>query len=150
MSTVSEPLKYLWTAYFEDGKIISQPEDDRYSKHDDSFTHNPSAFRDLLDYEKVSKLIYFDINDGIFAYGVDLPSGRFGINGTWFSIEDQDAPLHSRKLVYLREVKQDSVFTGSVAAPKVDVQAPVVTGYYFGFEGINPKGEKVTKTIKVV
>lgn len=35
---------------FRDGTYLEQPDDDRYSKHDESAEHNPSAFRDLLDY----------------------------------------------------------------------------------------------------
>ena len=146
MSTVNEPLKYLWTAYFNDGAVIEQSPDDRYSKHDDAAEHNPSAFRDILDHEKHAQLIYFDINDKVFAYGIDLPSGRFGINGTWFSIEDQDEPLTDRKLVYYREVvKNEHVQTdGSIIS-----EEPKVTAYYFGYEGISPQGKKIKKVIRI-
>ena len=147
MSTVSEPLKYVFTGYFDDGKVLEQPADDRYSKHDDNAEHNKTAFTDLIEYQKRAKLIYFDINDGTFVYGIDLPSGRFGINGTWFSIEEQGEPLADRKVVYFREVeKKSEIFPdGTVVEGE-----PEITAYYFGYEGKNSRGKKVTKLIKVV
>lgn len=145
MSTVSAPLKYIWTAYFDDGVILEQPADDRYSKHDENAEHNPSAFRDIIDHQKKAKLIYFDINDGTFAYGVDLPTGRFGINGTWFSLETDDV-LKDRKLDYWRGVQRDDVFNpdGSVTEGE-----PYVYAYFFGYTGTNSKGEKVQKVIRI-
>ena len=145
MSTTTQALKYRWTAYFEDGKVMEQPEDDRYSKHDDTAEYNPSSFRDLLEYEEKSKLIYFDINDGTFAYGVDMPSGRFGINGTWFSLET-DESLAKRKLIYWRGVQKDDKLhaNGEVAEGE-----PYVYAYFFGYTGINSKGERVQKVVRI-
>lgn len=158
MSTVKGPLKYTWTGYFDDGKILEQPEDDRYSKHDDNAEHNPSSFRDLLDHMDKAKLIYFDINDGTFAYGVDLPTGRFGINGTWFSLESLEEPLTDRKLVYWRGVQRDDVIEsvdvqqedGTITKEVVTTQGePYVDGYFFGYEGKNRSGNNVQKVIRV-
>lgn len=146
MSTVPQPLKYLWTAYFDDGKVIAQPEDDRYSKHDDAAEYNPSSFRDLLEYQEKADLIYFDINDKVFAYGIDFRDFRFGINGTWFSLELQDEVLTDRKLVYFREVKRDEHHN---ADGSVVVDEPRITAYYYGYEGKNAKGENVQKVIKI-
>lgn len=161
MSTVKAPLKYLWTGYFDDGKVLEQPEDDRYSKHDDAADHNPTAFRDLLDYCSKANLIYFDINDGTFAYGVDLPTGNFGINGTWFNIEDQDEPLSDRKIVFWREVLKKTHIsrekTGEQNEKGEDLyrdviveDEPYVNAYYFGYKGKNAKGKEVVKTIRVM
>ena len=154
MSTSPDSLKYLWTGYFLDGKILEQPRDDKYSKHDDDAEHNPSAFRDLLDYMETSDLIYFDINDGTFAYGVDLPTGRFGINGTWFSIEEQYEPLTDRKLVYYRAMKQDTHLKlrkeeDGTITDESHTDAPVIESYYFGYEGKNANGKLVTKVIRI-
>lgn len=146
MSTVPQPLKYLWTAYFDDGKVLKQPEDDRYSKHDDAAEHNPSSYRDLLDYEKQASIIYFDINDGTFAYGIDTRQWKFGINGTWFGIEGQDEVLTDRKLVYFREVKRDEHHN---ADGSIVVDEPRITAYYIGYEGKNAQGENVQKVIRI-
>ena len=43
-------LDWKWEARFLDGKVITQPDDDKYSKHDDSKEWNPSSYRDFLDY----------------------------------------------------------------------------------------------------
>lgn len=146
MSTVAQPLKYLWTAYFDDGKVIEQPADDRYSKHDDDAEYNPSAFRDLLDYQKKAKLIYFDINDGTFAYGVDLPSGRFGINGTWFEVGEDEHALKDRELIYYRAVKQDHTLhpNGEITAHEPEIEA-----YFFGYKGKNANGKIVKKVVRI-
>lgn len=150
MSTVNletTPLKYRWTAYFDDGTVLKQPEDDRYSKHVDGAEHNPSAFRDILDHEKIAKLIYFDLNDGTFAYGVDLPSGRFGINGTWFGLEPEDAPETKRKLIYYRVVDRDKVI--NFDTDEEQDKEPVIQAYCFGYEYKDAHGKNVQKVIQI-
>ena len=106
-------MAYRWTGYFDDGLVLEESED--------------NSFKDLLAHMSKSKLIYFDINDGTNAYGVDIGTGLFGIQGTWFSIEDKERPLTDRK--------------------------PVLTvdgeDYNVGYVGTDEKGEKVSKTISV-
>jgi len=154
MSTSPQPLQYLWTAWFDDGTVIKQPADDRYSKHEDDADNNPSAFRDIIDHQKKANLIYFDINDDVFAYGIDLPSGRFGINGTWFSLEDISNPIKDRKLIYYRTVDKDIVLNTVVekdgkTTTTIDEKEPRVIAYYFGYEGKNASGKIETKVIRI-
>lgn len=104
---------YQWTGYFEDGLVLEETED--------------NSFKDLLAHISKSKLIYFDINDGTHAYGVDIKTGFFGIQGTWFSIEDKDRPLHDRKPVLVVDGED----------------------YNIGYVGTDEKGEEVFKTISV-
>lgn len=144
MSTVNKPLKYLWTAYFDDGKVLEQPADDRYSGHVDGADHNPSSFKDLLDYEKKAKLIYFDINDGSFAYGIDMPSRRFGINGTWFSLPEEE-PLEDVRLEYFRTVRRDD----KIESANIIEGELYVEYYNFGYSGKNAKGKRIIKTIRI-
>ncbi len=149
MSTVKQPLKYLWTAYFEDGVVLEQPADDRYSKHVEGAEQNPSAFKDLLDYTEKAKLIYFDINDGSFAYGIDMPSRRFGINGTWFSLPEEE-PLEDIRLEYFRTVKRnDKVNFKDGAVESIEEGEPEIEYYNFGYSGKNAKGERILKTIRI-
>lgn len=63
-------LNWLWEACFyndkledDDAVFISQPPDDRYSKHDDNAEWNPSSYRDFLDYfnEHKDELQYFKL-----------------------------------------------------------------------------------------
>lgn len=151
MSTVNKPLKYLWTAYFEDGKVLEQPADDRYSGYVEGAEHNFSSFKDLTDYEKKAKLIYFDINDGSFAYGidfaygVDVPSRRFGINGTWFSLPEEE-PLEDIRLEYFRTVKRDDQLMNDGTIVEGE---PEIEYYNFGYSGKNAKGERILKTIRI-
>ena len=45
-----ELFSYLWSAKFANGHVVRQRPDDTYSKHDPKRDHNPSSFRDFLDY----------------------------------------------------------------------------------------------------
>lgn len=65
--------KYYWTAYFEDGMVMSE--------------ENGADYDEMLKYRKESDLLYIDLNDGSYAYGVDLRTLRFGVQGTWFDLD---------------------------------------------------------------
>lgn len=138
MSTVQEPLKYLWIALFANNHKIIQPANDQYSKHVEDAEHNPSAFRDILDYEETSPLTHFQLHKKDFyeSYGVDVSRGEFWISNTEgtmplpFSLESE--PLTDRKLIYFREVHLQTV--GGVP------QEPFVNRYCFGYEGKNKDG----------
>jgi len=135
MSTTAQPLKYLWTVVFEDGHIISQPADDHYSKHDDTAEWNPSAFRDIQDYDR-STVSMFSVG----PYQVSLKMGLFRNDfDNDYSLEDE--PLIDRKLIYYREMQQDNV-DGSISEP-------YVVRYAIGYEGKNSKGKIEKKVIYV-
>lgn len=127
-------LKYLWEARFEDGHVIQQPEDDKYSKHNDSLPQNPSAFRDILDYQKKSPLSLFALirQEDNSVSAVSLKSGMFYINNTAFRLEQH--PLNNRKLIYYRTQVGD-LQTG---------ESQTIT-FNFGYEGTN--GTKVEKKV---
>ena len=141
MSTSSQPLKYLWSAYFEDGTIINQPADDRYSKHVEGAEWNPSSFRDLIDYQEKSPLTSFSIEDNRFFYAVYLPTGEFtatsddGVEAP-FTLEHE--PVTDRKLIYYREMHKDNI--------DGEWQEPRVNAYIIGYEGKDANG-KVHKKI---
>lgn len=101
MSTAK--LTKLWKATFEDGTVIKQPQNDHYSKHVDGAEHNPSSFRDILDKEKESPLLKFEL-DGT---SVDLTTGEFTVNGTTFTINEQNHIPNRPKLIYFRETRQE-------------------------------------------
>lgn len=131
-------LKYRWVATFEDGTEIVQPDDDRYSKHDDGADHNPSAFRDILDYEKVSKLRIFTLIDskGEPFADIDLNTRSFWLNGTNFRLEDPFTELTDTKLIYYRSMSKDFM-TGRVEC----------LAYNFGYEGKDEKGKVIKKVV---
>lgn len=139
MSTVKESLKYKWRAEFEDGHVIEQPEDDRYSKHDDKAEHNPSAFRDVTDYWKKSPLTRFSLHGNSADYSLELNTGRFNFNGTIF-IMDEEANI-KRKLIFFRNCNWDMID----GIP----QDPYVVNYTLGYEFKNDKGKTVKKYLMI-
>lgn len=149
MSTTKQPLKYLWTAYFKDNAAISQPADDRYSKHIEGAEHNPSAFRDVLDYAEKILLVGFMLSDGERFYYVDLVRAEFVIgfhNDMKFNIGDskfhlEDTPLTDRKVIFFRQVRQDYIDGAA--------QEPYVARYCFGYEGKNAQGNVEKKVIYI-
>lgn len=146
MSTVAQDFKYLWTAIFRDGTEITQPEDDHYSKHDDSVENNPSAFRDVLDKQKESKLVAFYLENVVTAdrIGVDLESGQFGINSIAFEAQPQNLDLSSKELeiVFFREVRKDTVMgVADWEEKRVD---HYINRYFIGWQ---VKGENIIQTV---
>lgn len=148
MSTTNQELKYLWTAFFEDGTIIKQPENDQYSKHDPSAEGNPSAFRDVLDKEEESPLVMFLLaspeNNSII--GVDLRTGRFTINNVEFDAHDQNLDLSNKelKIVFFREVRRDTIM--GVADWKEKEVEHYINRYFIGWQIV---GEGIAQTVAV-
>lgn len=138
MSTVKEPLQYLWTAYLDDGTIIEQPEDDHYSKHDDSLEHNPSAFRDIQD--KLDAGVRVDLfvlfGDGVH-HTVNLVDGTFTIDGTKLSLVEDDA---ERELIYYRDIDMELDLEHGFKEPKL-------YSYNFGYKYRDEKGRVQKKII---
>lgn len=135
-------MRLLWHCYFDNGESLKQPEDDRYSKHDDTSEWNPSAFRDIL--EHPAKPYWFTLEDSLgFIAGVDLRHGRFAIGeGTedhWFSLEAE--PLSTRKLIYFREVERDNI--------DGEWQEARIVRYVIGYEGKNAEGKTEKKVIYI-
>lgn len=130
-------LDYLWTAYFDDESIIEQPEDDKYSKHNDSSEWNPSAYRDVLDkIESGASVDLFVLHgDGVF-HTLNLVEGKFTVDGTELTLEsDCETP---RKLIYYRTVEKDFI-------DGVEQDSRIVS-YSFGYEYKDNKG-RVKKAV---
>jgi len=134
MSTTKQPLKFLWTATFADGHIIQQPEDDRYSKHDDTSEWNPSSFRDIIEYSETSPLVLFAILNEEHKVELELNSGTFTQNGLRYQI----GPSGENKLIYFRDMNQENV--------DGEWQEPYVVNYNIGYEYKDEHG-KVQKRI---
>lgn|SRR5574344_139933 len=91
--------KQRWIAYFRDGHVIEQSDDDRYSKYDESLMHNPSSYQDVLDYLKNHKLLHFDLV-GKDRNGDDVINRvLFDDDGdSYISLANGDVIMHSYKL----------------------------------------------------
>lgn len=138
MSTTKKPLKYLWMAEFANGHIMMQPEDDKYSKHDDKSDHNPSSFRDLLEYP--SDVVWFALCDprtGPVA-GVNLKDGRmYHLNDKI----DSTASMGPFKLIYYRNVERENI--------DGEWQDPEVVEYCLGYEYKNKDGKNEQRIITI-
>lgn len=129
--------KYLWAAYFADGHIINQPQDDKYSKHDPEAEYNPSSFRDILDYEKKSKLVYFTL--GNFSLDLKYGSISMGEDTREFTLDQPAEELIDRKLIYYR-TKRANLETGE----------QYIYAYNFGYEGKHPETGKIMKKVVTI
>jgi len=140
MSTVSKPLDFLWTAYLDNEVVIEQPEDDHYSKHDESAEWNPSAFRDVLDRtdEGIKVELFVLVGDGT-VHTVDLTRGRFTIDGTEIELGDESDRASDRKLIYYRTVEKDWI--------DGEEQEARIVGYSFGYEYTDNKDRVQKKVI---
>lgn len=125
----------LWTAVFKNGHTINQPEDDRYSKHDDTQSWNPSSFRDIQDYENIEPLEVFRLGE----FMVNLRTGIFSVNSLDFTLEDE--PLTNRKLIYYRVMESD--WLGAT------MSEPRLIQYAIGYEGKNNKGKVEKKVMRI-
>lgn len=142
MSTVNDPLKYLWRAEYQDGHTITQPENDQHPDHNPEAEHNPSAFRLVEDYLSKSPLLRFSIfspANGIVMAEVDLTTGKFGVYSSVgeFHIGSLERP-HVPKLIYYRIVQQDRVITpiiedGKIVGQTTEDKAPEIKGYALGW-----------------
>jgi len=132
--------KYLWEATFNDEHMISQPADDRYSKHDDKAEHNPSAFRDLLDYQETSPLQTFAlVGQDRQIYAVSLKTGQFFINGTTFMLDQPLEELTDRKLIFYRTMRLNTASNEQYTY-----------AYNYGYEGKHPESGKIVKKVVTI
>lgn len=135
-------LKYLWQARFANDGVISQPEDDRYSRHDDKAEHNPSAFRDILDYQEKTDipLVQFSLHsrEGEI-YAVNILTGEFFINGSVIMLEQPLEELKDRKLIYYRTRRADMI-----------TREQYVQAYNFGYEGKHPESGRIVKKVVTI
>jgi len=155
---VKPHLKYLFTATFEDGKVIQQsPEDfsqiDPPVRDENGILQGRSAFHDVLTYEEISPLVTFELQEqGIFGlvankFSVDLRTGLFTVNGLQFNAAEQlFIPTAPFQIVFCREThrQQDiSQKDGRVVAERI-----YVNRYLIGWK-TTWKNEKYQVTIAV-
>ena len=106
--------RYKWQAIFADGERITQPDDDRYSKHDPTKEHNPSAFRDVEDKRESTPLVAFvlqDITDDSQAVLLDLEARIFYVNNMPLKLAGDEQFIYDisckpAELIYYRTMEQ--------------------------------------------
>jgi hypothetical protein len=106
--------RYRWQAIFSDGERITQPDDDRYSKHDPTREHNPSAFRDVEDKRENTPLAAFvlrDVTDDSQAVLLDLEARIFYVNNMPLKLTGDEQFIYDinckpAELIYYRTMEQ--------------------------------------------
>lgn len=140
MSTVKTPLKYLFTAEYEDGTTYHQPEDDisRFHKGDKDFT--PSSFRDI----DQDKLVKFSLLNAKDTFAVDLRTGNFSVNGVELSLHEQnfDPFAHKLRLIYFREVRKEFDVN-------MNEKEAYINKYVFGWQTTDSTGKNHQLTVAI-
>ena len=145
---------WLWQARFMDGTVICQPEDDKYSKHDDNADWNPSSFRDFLDYfdNGKNKLSSFGIVNGrtgdvvVVRFDNDLPYMFKYHKGDKDVVHIHSArvecfKMYSAQPIYYREMK-NTVVDGVFGKPEVQA-------YVIGYQGQDRNGHNIQYKYRV-
>ena len=135
MSTVPQPLSFKFFARFSDGTKIIQTDAD-----ESAIQAGKSAFFDVQEKHKESPLQSFRLIGDNKIYGVNLRSGRFTVNGVWFSPLEQDEVLTDLQLIYFREVLQHNTMSEGTLPP-------FVARYFLGYKGKDENGKVVKKLI---
>lgn len=146
-----EPLRWLFVAEFDDGNSIEQTYEDKSLTRTDG---TGSAFTDVLEYEKTSRLKAFHLasTDDKQIATVDLTTGAFIVNNTPFHAHDQnfDPTKYELRLIYFRETRYDNISTntvqgdGSVKNEHVG-QRHYVNRYFIGWQTtVNGKNKQAT------
>lgn len=136
---------WLWHAHFSDGKVIVQPEDDKYSKHDDNKDWNPSSFRDFLDYfnENRDKLTSFGLVNREKRQAVLVRFDRDEIS--MFSYKDGDLDVTPIKKETERLVDAQPIYYRRMQNKAVNgvFGEPEVLSYTIGYQGRDKNGKNV-------
>ena len=134
---------WLWQARFSDGKIICQPEDDKYSKHDDTKDFNPSSFRDFLDYFHAhrDKLTSFGVVNAnkreVVVVRFDKKKIRmFKYKDGELDVElihEETNKLNESQPIYFRKI-QNTITNGVFGEPEL-------VAYSIGYQGKDKNGK---------
>lgn len=124
-------LKYLFTAYYDDGTYFAQtPEDVSVTRA------GGSCFSDV----DHSRLTYFEINDGQNCFGVDLTDGNFVINGEAFRAYPLEG-LGAYTLVFAR--RHTHAFSPDLAEQSHTI------GYRIGWKALVQDGAEIERVMEV-
>lgn len=139
-------LSWIWQAMFYDGDevhTITQPEDDRYSKHDDSAEWNPSSYRDFLDYfeEHKDELKFFNLGnlEKLNIVSVNFVNRKHprieGYGNNYLGELDDAQPIYYRQM-------QNTAVNGVFGEPKV-------VAYVVGYQGKDKNGRNIQRTLRI-
>lgn len=141
-------LDWRWQAIFyndnlegDDAVFITQPEDDRYSKHDDNAEWNPSSYRDFLEYfkdhkDELKEFRLFNKNGPAVIVDFYDKNHPFIRGQAKFIGDVTDAqPIYYRKM-------ENTVINGKFGEPKIKA-------YVVGFQCKDANGKNFQQTVEV-
>lgn len=144
--------KYLWGARFANGHAITQHPQDLYSKHNPESAHNPSSFRDFLDYVEKhpdDPVVEFRLFNKEKSYTMNFESkrpiiyydenNRYGIQTKHYEYFKCKRDLTNIRPIYYRRMEID-VMTGKKRC----------LGFVIGFQGNESNGNNYQKTLTVL
>lgn len=147
-----DKFKYLWSARFANGHIITQHPQDLYSKHNPESAYNPSSFRDFLDYVEKHPdvpVIDFTLFDKEKSYKVIINTvrpaityderNRYGVITKHYELFRCKRDLTNIRPIYYRRMEMD-VMTGEKRC----------LGFVIGFQGNESNGGNYKKEINVL
>lgn len=148
-----EQFKYLWSAKFANGHIVRQHPNDLYSKHNPKASHNPSSFRDFLDYAESHPdvpVVEFKLSnkDKAYTVGFEQPgrpviyydeNNKYGIPTKHYERFKCKRDLTNIRPIYYRQMEMD-LLTGEKRC----------LGFVIGFQGNESNGNNYQKTINVL
>jgi hypothetical protein len=129
------PLKYLFKVEFADGVLFEQNSEDK-----SLIEPKRSAFFDVLEREKESRILRFLLTNGDHAYLVDLVDGHFEIDGMSFNCHEtlpHDYP--DRRLIFYRQHRHDFNSAGGAMGEEINHTVEYFIGWQTTINGKNYK-----------
>lgn len=134
--------KYKFKAVYEDGSVIEQGASDSSET-----TPGKSRFFDVLEKEKDSKLLTFELVSPETTIKTSLVDGHFEINGVQFLQHRPDLnPYKDFRIIYYRTVKRTVTMGGNELEARV---AAYTIGWQVTDVDKNGREHNVQKTVTV-
>jgi len=136
-------LKYLFTAYYNDGTTFIQPLDDKSKIEPDK----RSAFFDI-DHEKLIRFELKNILNPQEIYSVSLSNGEIEINNSnKIILPQENKNLSNFRLIYFRRKELLVNYTITTETGKVTNERIVC--YILGWQANDSFGNNIKKTIEI-
>jgi hypothetical protein len=128
--------KYQFSAQFENGFILKQPDDDK-----SIYESNRSSFYDVLVYSSKLNSFWLSDKDNLNKYTVDLIDGQIIIeNGTNKVVIPNDLKLNNYRVIYFR---RNVIETGMIGNNRY------ISCFILGWQANDDLNNNVQKTIEI-
>lgn len=153
----NKPLKYLFTATFEDGTVLVQTLEDKSILDPEK----RNTWYDLLQMQKTKKLTAFVLKGEGHEYGVDLRDGHFEIDSVPFwmhevenkDIDPMDAPngvqLSNFRIVFFMTNRRSFTAVVGPAGMSPATQSEHTRVFRFGWQATDAKGKNYQQIMQI-